>query len=81
MSADTKLQYRFVFPEKDCFLLLTEILIISEKLDFKIKIPRNAMCCHAVMFPNFSGFFQILNTTTQGTKPEQRAVPHFLKKG
>lgn len=57
MSTD-KLQQRFIFPENDCFLLLTGALLISEKLDFKIKIPRNVMCYHAVMFPNFSVFLK-----------------------
>lgn len=58
MSAGTKLQQKFVFTEKECFLLLIGKLLISEKLDFKIKIPRNVMCYHTVMFPNFSVFLK-----------------------
>lgn len=49
---------KFCFSRKGLLSLIDRTLLISEKLDFKIKIPRNAMCYHSVMFPNFSVFLK-----------------------
>lgn len=49
---------KFCFSRRGLLSLIDRTLLISEKLDFKIKIPRNAMCYHSVMFPNFSVFLK-----------------------
>lgn len=70
MTAETELQWRFVFPEKNCFFLLTGTLLIPEKLDLKIKIPRKCHVLPCSDISEFSYIFEVLHNTIQGTKSE-----------